>query len=217
MDRFLEVSFSRRLKTPEGIARRVPGVWVLSLPTYFNCCPFFLKTPNCRSPSGYQLIFISKKGNSSSVMIWTGSSFLGVGGFASSVHISAVNFRCWFPAAKFTVCWNFSSQSFISLFFLSLEKPQGLHIDRCRGILLVEKLGWLFRKGKRRLGLPGMHIRIRQSLILVLLSLPRDIRSITCRSRWGSNSYQIGWDPNKGWLFSWFHWWVYSQKYHCLF
>ena len=99
MDGFLEVSFARRLKTPEGIARKVPGVWVLSLPTYFNCWPFFLNTRNCRFPSGDQLIFISKKGNSSFATAWTRSSFLGVGGFAPSVQISAVNFRCWFPAA----------------------------------------------------------------------------------------------------------------------
>ena len=115
MGGFLEVSFARRLKTPEGIARRVPGVWVLSLPMHFNCCPFFLKALNCRSPYWDQLIFISKKGGSSFATIWTRSSFSGVGGFAPSVQISAVNFRCWFPAAKFTVCWNFSSQSFISL------------------------------------------------------------------------------------------------------
>ena len=55
MDGFPEVSFARRFRNLEGIARIVPGVWVLSLPTYFNCCPFPLKTPNCwytsRNPS----------------------------------------------------------------------------------------------------------------------------------------------------------------------
>ena len=33
MEGFLEVSLARRFRTPEGIARRVPGVWVLSFPT----------------------------------------------------------------------------------------------------------------------------------------------------------------------------------------
>ena len=49
--------------TPDGIARRVPGVWVLSFPKYFNCCPFLPNTLNCRPPSGDKLIFISLNGN----------------------------------------------------------------------------------------------------------------------------------------------------------
>ena len=64
MDGFLEMSFAKWLRTPEGIARRVLDLWVLSLLTYFNYWTFFLKTPNCRSPSGEQLTFISKNGNS---------------------------------------------------------------------------------------------------------------------------------------------------------
>ena len=36
-------------------------MWVLYCPTYFNCCSFLLNTTNCRSPSGYQPILISKK------------------------------------------------------------------------------------------------------------------------------------------------------------
>ena len=110
MDFFLGVSLSRRLRNPEGIACRVPGVWVLCFPTYFNCCKFFLNTPNFKSPSGNQLIFMSMNGNSLFVTIWTLYSFTGVGEFSSFLHISAVNFRCWFPAALFTVCWNSSSQ-----------------------------------------------------------------------------------------------------------
>ena len=57
-----EVSFARRFRTPDGISRRVTGVWILALPMYFNCCPFFLKTPNFRSLLGNQLTFISMRG-----------------------------------------------------------------------------------------------------------------------------------------------------------
>ena len=87
MDDFLEVRFTKRLRTPKGIAQRIPGVWVLSLPMYFNCCPFYLKNPNCRSPSGEKLIFISKKG----------IFLFGVGEFAQSVNISPVNLGVGFP------------------------------------------------------------------------------------------------------------------------
>ena len=31
-----EVSFTRQFMTPDGISRKVPGVWVLPLLTYFN-------------------------------------------------------------------------------------------------------------------------------------------------------------------------------------
>ena len=66
---FCYVSLARRFKTPEGIVRRVPGVWVISLPTYFNCCPFLLNTLNFSSPSGDRLIFMSINGNSLFVTI----------------------------------------------------------------------------------------------------------------------------------------------------
>ena len=122
MEGFLEVSLVRRFRTPEGIARTVPGVWVFSFPTYFNCCPFYLNTPNCRSPSGDQLIFMYRNGNLLFITIWTRSSFAGGGEFSSFIHISAVNCRCWFPAAVFTVCQNSSSQSLIPLdFFFPLK------------------------------------------------------------------------------------------------
>ena len=97
IDGFLEVSLTRRFRTPGGIARRVPGVWVISFPTYFNCFTFFLNTPNCRFPSGDQLIFMSRNDNSSFVTILTLSSFAGVREFSSFVHISASNCRCWLP------------------------------------------------------------------------------------------------------------------------
>ena len=58
-----EVSFAKRFKTPDGIARRVSGLWILTFPAYFNCCPFLLNTPNYESTSGDQLISISRKGN----------------------------------------------------------------------------------------------------------------------------------------------------------
>ena len=61
-----EVSFSVRFMTSNGIVHRIPGVWVLLLPTYFNCCPFFLNNPNYRTPSGDHLICISRKGGLSS-------------------------------------------------------------------------------------------------------------------------------------------------------
>ena len=83
-----EVCFARWFRNTEGIARRVPGVWVHSFPTYFNCCTFFLNTLNCRSPSGDQLIFISRNGNSSFVTIWTLSSFAGEGEFPLFVYVT---------------------------------------------------------------------------------------------------------------------------------
>ena len=60
---FARGGFSRKFRTPNGITRRVPGVWVLPLPTYFNLCLFFLNTTNCKPSSGDQLIFIYRKGN----------------------------------------------------------------------------------------------------------------------------------------------------------
>ena len=33
---FLKVSFERRFKTPDGIAHRVPGMWVLPILDYLN-------------------------------------------------------------------------------------------------------------------------------------------------------------------------------------
>ena len=35
-----EVGFYRKFRNPGGIARRVPGVWVIPLLTYFIYCPF---------------------------------------------------------------------------------------------------------------------------------------------------------------------------------
>ena len=70
---FCEMSFARRFKTPDGIARRVPGVLVLPILTYFKYCPFFLDMLNCRSPSGDQLIFISRNGEGAchlSIFLW---------------------------------------------------------------------------------------------------------------------------------------------------
>ena len=61
---FCEVSFARQLRNPDGIVRRVLGVWVLYFLTYFICCPFSLKTLNCRSPYWDQLIFMPRNGNS---------------------------------------------------------------------------------------------------------------------------------------------------------
>ena len=60
---FLYVILASQFRTPEEIASRLPGVWVISFLSYFNCCPFFLNTPNFKSPSGDQLIFMSRNGN----------------------------------------------------------------------------------------------------------------------------------------------------------
>ena len=59
MEGFREVSLARRCSNTEGIMRKVTGVRIISFPTYFNCCPFFLKILDCKSPSGDQLIFMS--------------------------------------------------------------------------------------------------------------------------------------------------------------
>ena len=56
------------------------------------------------------------------------------------------------------------------------------------------------------------NIKCRCIILAILLFLPHVIRNTPRQRRWGLNSYQIGWDPNRGWLFSWFHWWVSSQK-----
>ena len=98
--------FARPFSNIDGIACRVPGVWILTLPTYFNLCPFILNNPNCRSPTRYQLIFIHKNGNFSFVTIWAFSFFAKRGRLISFVHIYTVNWRCWLPTALSTVCWN---------------------------------------------------------------------------------------------------------------
>ena len=66
---FAKVSFARLFKTPDGIVCRVPGVWLLPIPTYFSCSPFYLNTLICSFYSGDQLIFISRNGNSSFITI----------------------------------------------------------------------------------------------------------------------------------------------------
>ena len=39
----VKVSFTRRFRGPDGIAYRVPGVWVLPFLKYLNCLSLFLK------------------------------------------------------------------------------------------------------------------------------------------------------------------------------
>ena len=114
------------------------------------------------------------------------------------------------PSSPFAETFQASLLSHLPSSFL--WKPPGRHLDRCCGILSAGKLAWLFRKGQRRLGPPGMQICIRQSLILVLFSILHDIHSIPRQRRWGLNSCQIGWYPNRGWLFSWLHWWFSSRR-----
>ena len=57
------MGFNRRFRTPDGIVRRVPGVWVLPIPEYFNFCLFFLKIGNYGSHLGYQLMLMYRKGD----------------------------------------------------------------------------------------------------------------------------------------------------------
>ena len=123
------------------------GVWVLSIPTYFNFCPFLLNMINCRSPSGDQLIFISRNGNSLFVRIWTFSSFTERGGgVVSFIHIYAVDWRCWLPAALSTVYWNFTNQF---LYLVLSSFPWTLpdcHLEICRGRLSGLDGLWIFKK-----------------------------------------------------------------------
>ena len=64
---FSEVSFAGQFMTLDGIVHRVLVVWGLLIPTYFNCCHFFLNTISCRSPSGNQFIIIYRNDNLSFV------------------------------------------------------------------------------------------------------------------------------------------------------
>ena len=121
-----ELILERQFMTPEGIACRLLGVWVISFTMYFNCFPFLLNTLNYRSPSGYQIIFMSRNRNLLFVTTWTLSSFVGREEVDSVVHISALNCRCFFPADLFTVFWNSSNQyliSFVLLFSLNTTRP----------------------------------------------------------------------------------------------
>ena len=109
---FLEVSLAKRFRTPKVIAWRVPGVWVLSFQTYFNFCPFFLNTPNRKSPSGDQLIFMSRKGDSSFVASSTLSYCAGIGEFSSVIHIYAETKKITLQGdvKKFGYVWYDSTQ-----------------------------------------------------------------------------------------------------------
>ena len=107
--------FYRRLENCDGIVRRVQGVWVLLFPKYFNGCNLFLKIKNWRSPSGYHIMFMSRKGDILSAQVWTLLLFLEWGIFYLFVHISTIKWRCWFPDALFTIFWNPPDQSLISL------------------------------------------------------------------------------------------------------
>ena len=66
---FARGDFSRRFRTPNGITRRVLGVWVLPFLMHFNCCHLFQNTTSCRSLVGEKLTFMSRNGNLSFTMI----------------------------------------------------------------------------------------------------------------------------------------------------
>ena len=70
--------------------------------------------------------FISKKYDSSFVTIWNLSFFSDRANFSLFIHISAVNWGCWFPYALSTICWNFANQYLIyctPLFPLIITRP----------------------------------------------------------------------------------------------
>ena len=177
------MSLERSFRTPDGIARRVPGVWVLPIPTYFNCCSFFLNRINYRFPYGDQIILISRNGNSSFVTTWTLSYFAGRGRFVSVVHISTVNWRCWLPSALSNVCWNSAIQSLSLVHFSFSWIILVSHLDICRGRLSGLEETWIFQKGKTQPGLKLKPIHIHQLLTLALLFFRRGIRNTRRRSR----------------------------------
>ena len=193
--------FARRFRDPYGIARSISGVWKLPFPAYFLCCPFILITLNCRSPSGDQLIFMSKNGNSSFFTTWTLSYFAGRGDFASVVHIYVVNWNCWFPASLFTVSWNSSNQYFISLHYRFPWTLLGRHLDRYHGRLQGLENPWLSQKGKTQPSWLEKLIHIHQYLTLVLLFFRNGICITLRQRRLGWISLQSGWAPGIYWWF----------------
>ena len=85
---FQGVIFVSQLWIPGGTTQRIPSVWVILLPGYLNCCHFFLKTKNCRSPSEDQLVFISRKVNLS-VALFNLCPYFQMGG--GSCHFSILS------------------------------------------------------------------------------------------------------------------------------
>ena len=57
------VSFAIFLRALDGIASRVPVVWMILLLTYFNCYPFLMEIKNHRYSLGGQFILICRKSN----------------------------------------------------------------------------------------------------------------------------------------------------------
>ena len=82
-----------RFRTHDGITRRVTGVWVLPLPTYFNWCPFLLDNPNWSYPLWEKLCKIcsSNRGKNLPVIV------LVIGGFIresqATVYCITINIR----------------------------------------------------------------------------------------------------------------------------
>ena len=86
---FYEVSFARNFRNTRGIACMVTCVWVIPIPMYFNCCPFFLDMLNYSPPYGEQIILISRNGNLLFITTWILSSSAGRGRSVSFIHGSA--------------------------------------------------------------------------------------------------------------------------------
>ena len=187
------------------------GVWLLPILAYFNCWPLLLNTKNCRSPSGYQIIFIRKNENEFFVTIWTLSYFSEGGMFVSCIHISAVNCRFWLTASLYTFCWNSANQLLIFAHsYLPWTAPYH-NIDRCRGRLSGSEGFWNFRKDKTQPGWRGTSIHTLLFLTFVLIFCRCGIRNTPCQWISGLSSPQSGWSPGKVLWSSWFLRWVFLQ------
>ena len=148
---------------------------------------------NCRPPSGNQLVFISKNGNSSFVTTWTLYYFTWRRRFVSVVHISTVNWRCWLPSALSNVCWNSAIQSLSLVRFSFSWIILVSHLDICRGRLSGLEETWIFQKGKTQPVQLGNPIHIHQLLTLVLLFCSHGTCITLRQKRLGSSSFLSGW------------------------
>ena len=150
---------------------RVPGVWVITTLTYFNCCPFSLNTPNYMPPSGDQLIFISKNVNSSFFTIWTFPSFAEGWGWGLLCHSSIFpkwngDVGCPPPCTLSTKTLLTNSWSLIRSYFP--WTPSDHHFDICCGRLSGLEGLCTFQTGRMQPGRRGMPIHTLLFLNLVL-------------------------------------------------
>ena len=175
------MSFARRFNNPDGIVHGLPGVWVLTIPAYFNWCPFFLNTPNCRSPSGYHLILISNNGNSLFVTIWTLFYFAEGGG---SCHSS--KFPQWSGGVGFPPTCPLPAETPLTNYWALVRSsfpwtPPYRHLNRCCVSFSVSEGFWHFQTDKMQPGQKGMPIN---TLLFLTLVLPFRHRGICNNPRW---------------------------------